>query len=230
MIDGVFVTGTDTGVGKTRISTALLEAAVALGYRSIGMKPVAAGCERTPNGWRNDDALGLMRAANVDMPYEAVNPYALPEAIAPHLAAEHMGIEIGIGKLAEQARTLRAHADLIVVEGAGGIVVPLCGRQTQADLMAALRLPIVLVVGIRLGCLNHALLSADYLRQRDLPVLGWIASRCDNETLCAEENIDTLERMLEIPLIGTAEFAPDGRDDRLGEDLRKRLKTWVGER
>ncbi|MBI1195381.1 MAG: dethiobiotin synthase [Gammaproteobacteria bacterium] len=226
MISGIFVTGTDTGVGKTRISTALIETAVAEGYRCVGMKPVACGCEKTPDGWRHADALDLMRAANVEMPYEVVNPYALIEPIAPHLAAEHMDVEIEIARLVEQVRTLQAHAAFIVAEGAGGIVVPLNDRDTQADLIAALGLPVLLVVGIRLGCLNHALLSADYLHRQGLPVLGWVASRCDGNTRYAEENIETLERMLEIPLLGIAEYAPDGRDDRLKRDLKNGLETW----
>jgi len=227
MIDGVFITGTDTGVGKTRISVMLLKTLAAMGHSCIGMKPVSCGCEYTPDGWRHADALDLINASTVEVLYDEVNPYALIEPIAPHLAAAHMNVEIDIERLKGQARALRAKADFIVVEGAGGIVVPLRGSDSQADLMAALELPILLVVGIRLGCLNHALLSADYLRRHGLPILGWVANRCDRDADFAEENIETLERMLDMPLLGVMEYAPDGSDDRPGRSLKRGLESLL---
>ncbi len=227
MIDGLFVTGTDTGVGKTRISVALLGILASMGYRCAGMKPVACGCEHTPDGWRHTDALKLMRASSIDIDYDETNPYPLIKAIAPHLAARQMGIEIDIEHLSQHARELRGRTDLIVVEGAGGLLVPLHGRQTQVDLMAALELPILLVVGIRLGCLNHALLSADYLRTRNLPVMGWVANCCDGDARYTEENIETLRRMLDIPLLAIEGYALDGGNGRLEQDLRMGLTTYL---
>jgi len=227
VIDGIFVTGTDTGVGKTRVSVALLRTLTEMGHCCIGMKPVACGCEHTPNGWRHGDALELMRASSIEVGYDEVNPYPLIEAIAPHLAARQMGVEIDIGRLSKQARELRARADIVVVEGAGGLLVPLRDKQTQVDLIATLGLPILLVVGIRLGCLNHALLSLESLLRRELPVMGWVANCCDGDMQYPDENIETLRDMLDIPLLAVAGYAPDGRDDRLAQGIRTGLTTYL---
>lgn len=189
-----FLTGTDTGVGKTLIAAAFLRAAAAQGLRALGMKPVAAG------GAEDVDA--LVAAGNVAAPREIVNPYLLREPLSPHLAAKHDGVAIDLEVIARCFNDLRGRADVLVVEGAGGFRVPLSDTQDGADLAARLGLPVILVVGLRLGCLNHALLTAEAIRARGLPLAGWVASQIDAHMACAEENVDTLRKRLAAPLLG----------------------------
>lgn len=189
-----FLAGTDTGVGKTLISAALLRAAAAQGLRALGMKPVAAG------GAEDVDA--LIAAGNVAAPRDCVNPYLLSEPLSPHLAARRDGVAIDLEVIARCFGELQGRADFIVVEGAGGFRVPLTETQDGADLAARLGLPVILVVGLRLGCLNHALLTEQAIRARGLPLAGWVANRVDPAMACAEENVETLRARLAAPLLG----------------------------
>ena len=194
MSRGYFLTGTDTEVGKTLIAAALLRAAAAQGLRALGMKPVAAG------GAEDVDA--LVAAGNVQAPREAVNPYLLREPLSPHLAARRDGVTIDLEVIARRFNELRGRADFLVVEGAGGFLVPLSDTHDGADLAARLGLPVVLVVGLRLGCLNHALLTAEAIRARGLHLAGWVANQVDPAMACLTENVDTLRARLAAPLLG----------------------------
>lgn len=198
---GWFITGTDTGVGKTRVACALLTALRRAGHSCAGMKPVASGCRATPDGLRSDDALELMQASNAAADYPDVNPYALASACAPHIAAREMGVEMRLEKILQSFRRLQQKSPWIVVEGVGGWSVPLGERLTMVEVARALDLPVILAVGLRLGCLNHALLSVEAIRRANLPLAGWVANRIDPAMTHAEENIATLERRLEAPLL-----------------------------
>ena len=196
-----FVTGTDTGVGKTFVSCALLHALARRHPRVVGMKPVAAGLVETPEGWDSEDAIALRAASTVRVPRELDNPVRLPDPLAPHLAAERAGTRIDIHHLVACQRELAQQADAVVVEGAGGFLVPLTPEHTGADLAQALGLPVLLVVGLRLGCLNHALLSAEAIRARGLTLAGWVANRIDPGMAVADENIAFLRQRLGAPLL-----------------------------
>ncbi|MEW6314257.1 MAG: dethiobiotin synthase [Pseudomonadota bacterium] len=198
MARGYFVAGTDTGVGKTLVSCALLRGFVARGLRAVGMKPVAAGC---------DDVDRLRAAGNVEAGCAWVNPYALSAPIAPHLAARQAGVQIDLCRIDDAFRQLGAIADVVVVEGVGGALVPLNDREDSSDLMRKLALPVVLVVGMRLGCLNHALLTAEALERRGLAMAGWVANRIDPDMPAWAENIAALEQRLVPPLLGVVPFA-----------------------
>jgi dethiobiotin synthetase len=196
---GVFVAGTDTGVGKTVAAVALLHGLRTLGLRAVGMKPVAAGIE--PSERVNADVAALARAGNVDAPLSDRNPYAFPPPIAPHLAARAAGVAIDLETIAAAYARLAIVADVIVVEGAGGVLVPLGDRADMLDIPRRLDIPVVLVVGIRLGCLNHALLSALALKTRGVRMAGWIASRIDPSMRCADDNVVSLASRLDAPLL-----------------------------
>jgi dethiobiotin synthetase len=196
---GLFVTGTDTEVGKTVIARVIVRSLVAGGVRVAVMKPVAAGSIETAAGPRNEDALGLIVDSNVVMPYATVNPYCLAPPVSPHLAARDAGLTIELGHLTQQFATLSAAADCVIVEGAGGWLAPLNDQQFIADLAATLDLPVLLVVGLRLGCLNHALLTAAAIRQRGLQFAGWIANRIDPAFARVPDNLATLEAHLGMP-------------------------------
>ena len=218
---GLFVTGTDTGVGKTLVCRAFLYGFAALGKSVIGMKPVAAGAVEGTAGLINDDVVLLRAASNVEAPLALVNPYCFEAAIAPHIAAQRAGVSIDIGRIARAFAELSAAADVVIVEGVGGFCVPLSHSEDSADLAQYLRLPVVLVVGVRLGCLNHALLTADAVRCRGLKLAGWIANRIDPEMAAAEENIAALKQRLAAPLLGDIEFTgtPDARRIAAGLNL-----------
>ncbi|ODT76005.1 MAG: dethiobiotin synthase [Nitrosomonadales bacterium SCN 54-20] len=198
MGSGYFVTGTDTGVGKTRVSCALLHAFAAAGKTVAGMKPVAAGCE---NGTWPDVEL-LAAASSVSAEREHINPYALVPPIAPHIAADRAGVEIDPEVIRQAYLELRKRADIVIVEGAGGFLVPLNDHEDMAAMVQALDLPVLLVVGMRLGCINHALLTAHAVRTAKLSLAGWVANRIDPEMAGFEENILALERRLDCPLLG----------------------------
>lgn len=176
MKQGFFVTGTDTEVGKTIISVGLIKVLQGRGYRVAAMKPVASGCQQTQQGLRNKDALALQAAADIKPAYEIVNPYAFAPAIAPHIAARQVDVSIDLERLLRFFQQIQTAADAVVVEGAGGWQVPLNDHQTIADLALKINLPVVLVVAIKLGCINHALLSADSIRATGLPLAGWVAN------------------------------------------------------
>ncbi|MBA4142060.1 MAG: dethiobiotin synthase [Nitrosospira sp.] len=212
---GYFVTGTGTDVGKTRVSCALLHAFGALGKTVAGMKPVAAGRE---NGkWRDVELLAA--ASSITAPYEQMNPYALLPPIAPHIAAEQSGVDIDIAVIRQAYLELRKIAEVVIVEGIGGFLVPLNDHQDSGDMARALGLPVILVVGMQLGCLNHALLTARAVRATGLPLAGWVANRIDPQMIAFEENVLALQYRLECPLLGVLPFerVPD----------IKRLSTFI---
>ena len=210
---GVFVTGTDTGIGKTHVSVRLLRAHRALGRRAIGMKPIASGCRETSEGLRNEDADALIAASVPKPAYAQCNPYALPLAIAPHIAAHEAGIEIAMEPIAYAYRQLAAMADRIVVEGVGGWAVPLSSTLMQADLVRALELPVVLVVGLRLGCINHALMSVRAISGDGCSLVGWIANRIDPAMASVDANIDALCEQIAAPLLGVIAHEPEPGGD-----------------
>ena len=203
---GIFVTGTDTGVGKTRVATALLRAFARRGLRAVGMKPVAAGCERIDGALVSEDVAALAAASNVNLPVDLINPYRFQPAIAPHLAAELAGERISLAQIRHAYVALAAGADRVVVEGAGGFLVPLNEREDFGDLARILELPVLLVVGMRLGCLNHALLTAEAVQRRGLQFTGWVANRLDAQMSAFEQNVQTLRERLGAPLLGTFSF------------------------
>lgn len=198
---GFFVTGTDTGVGKTQFTCALLHALALRGERAVGMKPVASGCEDSPAGLRSADAEAIRAAASVSAAYAEVNPYAFAPPIAPHWAARAVGVALEIADLAEKARRLALRADWLVVEGAGGVLVPLNERALFADLAADLGLPVILVVGLRVGAINHALLSAEAIRHRKLSLAGWLGNQPTPEAE-APGTLETLRDLLPAPYLG----------------------------
>ena len=214
MKQGIYVTGTDTGVGKTVASCALLHALRAGGMRAIGMKPVASGCELVDGELRNADALALQSASDPRPHYADLNPYALPLPLAPELAARDAGIAIALEPLRAAHARLRAQADVVVVEGVGGWAAPLSSTLDQADLVLALDLPVVLVVGLRLGCLNHAYLSARAIAADGCRLLGWIAMDIDPDMARADDNFALLGHRLSIPCWGRLPYrvVPDSAE------------------
>lgn len=201
-VPAVFVAGTDTGIGKTHASCALLHALRHAGESACGMKPVASGCTETADGLRNDDALALLQASSVDLPYELINPVALREPLSPHIAAAHEGLTISLAPMREAFAALCASHDKVVVEGVGGWLVPLAPSLSAADIPRAWQLPVVLVVGLRLGCLSHALLTARAIQSDGCRLLGWIGNRVEPAMDAVEENIDTLRTLLPAPCLG----------------------------
>ncbi len=211
MADAFFVTGTDTGVGKTLVTAALLHAAAARGLRSLGLKPLASGSERAEDGrLLNEDALALQQAASIKLPYAAVNALSLEPAIAPHLAARECGLRLSARELADHCRRQMVHGhDLLLVEGAGGWRVPLNESETLADLARLLGLPVVLVVGMRLGCVNHAMLSAEAIAADGLQLAGWVGSQTDPQMSRVEQNLRTLEDRIAAPCLGFLPYRAD---------------------
>ena len=197
-----FVTGTDTGVGKTLVSSAMLSLLAASGLRAVGMKPVAAGLDLVDASWRNEDVEQLQAAGNVDAPLSLRCPYLLRAPLSPHLAARDEGVRIALQPLLSAYAQLARQADAVVVEGVGGFRVPLAEDFDSADLAVALGLPVVLVVGLRLGCLNHALLTAEAIRARGLVLAGWVGSAIDPRMLAFDDNLQTLRARLDAPLFG----------------------------
>lgn len=219
MARGVFVTGTDTGVGKTLVSCALLHAYAAAGRVAVGMKPVAAGCEATPEGLRCEDVTMLRQASNVQAPLELVNPYAFVPPISPHIAAEELGQLIDLARVRRAYDALTGLAEQVVVEGVGGFRVPLGKHADTADLARLLSLPVVLVVGMRLGCLNHALLAAESISSRGLRLAGLVANRLDPDMMRFEANLESLQQRLGAPLLGVVPYMPQPDPVRVARDL-----------
>lgn len=199
-----FITGTDTEIGKTRVACAMVRHLVEQGRQVAVMKPVASGCEQTPGGLRNADALALTQVANVALPYEVVNPVALAPAIAPHIAAEAAAVDIDPARLAIGAEQIRA--DHLVVEGVGGWCVPLGGGFMLSDLARCLADEVLLVVGLKLGCLNHALLTARQIMQDGLLLSGWVANILDPEMPALAQNLATLDALMPVPRVGFLDF------------------------
>lgn len=209
-----FVAGTDTGVGKTLISAGLLIAAKNRGLTTIALKPVAAGCEKTAEGLRNDDALLLQSVITEDLSYEQINPVALELAIAPHIAAQQARRTLSVDRLAGFCRGVLNTADFTIVEGAGGWRVPLNSAETMADLARVLQLPVILVVGIRLGCINHALLTIEAIARDGLPLVGWVANCIDPSMQVRDENISTLKQLIPAPCLGCIPYLTEVAPER----------------
>jgi len=209
---GVFITGTDTGVGKTVIACGLVRALREEGVRVSVMKPVASGSFATPGGLRNPDALALIEAAahSRPEPYEDVNPYCFEAPISPHIAAKEAVVDVDIGKIRQILDRLVGGADWVVVEGAGGWLAPISERQMMADLARALALPVLIVVGLKLGCLNHAQLTRLAVKSHGVPLAGWVANAVDPHMSHAEANLDSLERLLGEPPLAVVPHQPAG--------------------
>lgn len=220
---GLFVTGTDTGVGKTRVAAAMVHALVRAGLKTVGMKPVASGATRTAAGLRNDDALQLQAAANLSRSYQLVNPYAFAPPVAPHIAAQEAGIRMELAHILESYRRLCEGADAVVVEGVGGWQVPLGNDWGLPQLARTLALPVVLVVGLRLGCLNHAQLSARAIRSDGLALAAWAANGIDPGFERRGENLATLERTLNAPLLADIPWQPQLPVETLAAHLDQAL-------
>jgi dethiobiotin synthetase len=202
-----FITGTDTDVGKTLIAVGLLEAANKMGLSTLGLKPVADGCEQTDAGLRNADALLLQQTMSVKLSYEQINPVALEPAIAPHIAAEQVGRRLLVSQLSGYCRgALMQPADFAVIEGAGGWRLPLNSVETLAGLAKELKLPVILVVGIKLGCINHALLTAEAIASDGLPLAGWVANQLQADMPCYQQNLTTLKSLIPAPCLGEIPF------------------------
>jgi dethiobiotin synthetase len=197
-----YITGTDTGIGKSVASAALLHALRGRGLRAVGMKPVASGCEMTADGWRNEDALLLQQASDPVPAYRDVNPYALPNPLAPELAAADAGVSIELQPIVEAHARLAAVADAVVVEGVGGWAAPLTASLDQLDVARALGLPVVMVVGLRLGCINHARLTARAIVEDGAQLVGWIANDIDPAMARSDDNFAILQRVLRVPCWG----------------------------
>lgn len=204
-IASLYITGTDTGSGKTAVTTALLRGFGAAGWRAAGFKPVASGCEERLGRWENDDARSLLAAGMPGLDYAEVNPIALPAATAPEFAARHAGVRIELAALVAAHARLAARAELVLAEGVGGWLAPLSSELMQADLARSLQLPVVLVVGLRLGCLSHALLSARAVQADGLPLLGWIGSAIDPQLGFASDYRAALCQRLSVPCLGILE-------------------------
>ena len=209
MSKSYFITGTGTDVGKTLVASGLLAAASQQGLSTLGMKPVAAGCEATSEGLRNNDALQLLAQSSLNVSYEQINPVALEPAVAPHIAAAKAARRLSADRLAGFYRGLMMQRpDFSVVEGAGGWRVPLNQRETFADLAKMIQLPVVLVVNMELGCINHALLTAEAIQRDGLTLAGWVANQVVSEMDYYQENLDTLQHWIPCPMIAEIPFLP----------------------
>lgn len=197
-----FVTGTDTGVGKTLVASALIHRFVQRGYQTVGMKPVAAGCEPQAGELVSEDVSQLIAASNVTAHLRQINPYAFTPAIAPHIAAKLARVEISLDVIVDAFQQLSAQAEIVIVEGVGGFCVPLGNDIDTADLAQQLGLSVIMVVGMRLGCLNHALLTAEAIRARGLQLAGWVANQVDRDMQVYEENLHYLQQRLGMPCLG----------------------------
>jgi dethiobiotin synthetase len=207
---GVFITGTDTGIGKTVVATGLVRGLIVKGLRVAVMKPVASGSERTSSGLRNDDALALMAASNVAAPYERVNPYCFEAPISPHIAADDAGIRVDLAQVRRHFELLDASADWVVAEGAGGWLAPIGATTSIRDLALTLHMPIVMVVGLRLGCINHGLLTKLAIEMQGGRFAGWVANTIDPAMARRVENLETLIRLIgEPPLAIVPPLATD---------------------
>ena len=204
-----FITGTDTNVGKTLIAAGLLIAAKNKGLTTAALKPVAAGCKKTEEGLRNADALLLQSVITQSLLYDQINPYALEAAIAPHIAAQQEKRSLSVDRLSGFCRGVLSSADFTLLEGAGGWRVPINARETLADLAKNLQLPVIMVVGIRLGCINHALLTFEAIVRDGVPVAGWVANCVAADMPAMQENIDSLRARLPVPCLGVVPFLAD---------------------
>lgn len=208
---GLFIAGTDTGVGKTRVTAGLVTAFRSLGLDALAMKPVASGLFKDNGRYISEDVDAICRASGQDPALPEVNPYAFEDPISPHIAAKKIGVVIDIDKICSHFSSIASKSNLVVVEGAGGWLAPISEQQTMADVARALSLPVVLVVGLRLGCLNHALLTARAIAADGLPLAGWIGNRIDENFAEPESNLDTLAARLGCPPLAVLPFSHSQR-------------------
>ena len=221
MSQAYFIAGTDTDVGKTTIAAGLLHAARLQGLSTLGAKPVASGCTMTLKGLRNSDAQALIDESSIKLAYEEVNPFAFEPAIAPHVAAREAGVALEVSVLARAMRhVLDQGAEFTLVEGAGGWRVPLSNHANLSDLAIALELPVILVVGVRLGCINHALLSAEAIARDGLQLAGWVANIIEPRTSRLEENLASLAERLPAPCLGRVPKLKQATADAVAEHLQ----------
>lgn len=221
MSQAYFIAGTDTDVGKTTIAAGLLHAARLQGLSTLGAKPVASGCTMTAKGLRNSDAQALIDESSIKLDYQQVNPFAFEPAIAPHVAAREAGVALEVAALARAMRhVLDQRADFTLVEGAGGWRVPLSDQANLSDLAIALKLPVILVVGVRLGCINHALLSAEAIARDGLQLAGWVANVIEPRTARLEENLASLAERLPAPCLGRVPKLKQASADAVAEHLQ----------
>ncbi|GAA0226214.1 dethiobiotin synthase [Methylophaga marina] len=203
-----FITGTDTEVGKTFISVGLVSLLQQQGYKTVGMKPIASGCEWLDGQWKNEDALALIKQSQTDLDYSLINPYAFEPAIAPHIAAEREGVTLSLANIKSNYDLIAEQADAVIVEGAGGWYVPLNAESTMADLAVKLQLPVILVVAIKLGCINHALLTVAAIEQHGLKLAGWVANHVAEQSE-STEMIETLTSRIDAPCLGVVPHLND---------------------
>ena len=223
-MSGLFITGTDTEIGKTFVSSLLIKLLVEENLQVAGMKPVASGANCIDGELKNDDALSLIEASNIDVEYKNVNPYVFEPAVSPHIAAEQAGLEISLSEIKKCFEQLKNKSDVVVVEGVGGWYAPITCHTTVADLAETLNLPIILVVGLRLGCLNHALLTAQAIRQSGLPIAGWIANHVEKDFSSAEKNISTLKHYLnDFPFLGSVPYQTNLNNISHHDSLNKQI-------
>lgn len=207
MIQEWFITGTDTGVGKTQVTIALMRYLQQQGWCVVGMKPIATGCKQTREGLRNSDAQKLLHHSSLTLPYSHINPYAFKPPTSPHLAAQHANQPIEMEKIMRTYHQLARQVDIILVEGIGGWRVPINAHHTLKELVLSLNLPVILVVGLRLGCINHALLTAETIIRDGCQLYGWIANHLSAEI--SSEVVESLQNLLPAPLLGTVPFQQD---------------------
>ena len=206
MARGFFITGTDTDVGKTTAALGLMVALKNAGLTVAAMKPVSAGCVQTKHGLRNDDALRLMQHASIELPYELVNPFAFEKPIAPHIAAAEQNVEMDIDTITQAYLEIAEQVDVVCVEGAGGWLVPFNATQTMADIASELALDVIQVVGIKLGCISHALLTQQSILQQNQNFVGWVSNHIQPDTLHVEKIEDSLRSRLQAPLLGSMHY------------------------
>lgn len=216
-----FIAGTDTDVGKTLVSQGLLEAAKQQGLSCFGLKPVAAGCEQGEQGLENEDALRIMASSSIQLSYQQVNPIALQAAVAPHVAAAMQERKLDAQRIVGFCRgALMTRADFVIIEGAGGWRVPLNNRETLAQIPKELNLPVILVVGIKLGCINHALLTIEAIKRDGITLAGWVANKIDPHMLVSDESIEYLMSAINAPLIGTVPYLEDNHPEKISNYLQ----------
>lgn len=219
MARGIFITGTDTDIGKTTVAIGLMDALKKSGLRVAAFKPVSAGCIQTDNGLRNDDAIQLMQLASVELPYDVVNPYAFEPAIAPHIAAAEQNVEMNLETIVQAYQKIAANVDVVIVEGAGGWLVPFNKTQTMADVAQRLQLDIIQVVGIKLGCISHALLTNLAVQACNCKLVGWVANQIEPQTDNTAEIINSIKIRSYAPLLGSVPFCPSASVDDMAATL-----------
>ncbi len=219
MINGYFITGTDTGCGKTEITLGLMQLLQNQGKVVLGMKPVASGAAPTAEGLRNEDAIRILAQGSFQTPYSTLNPYTYEPPIAPHLAAAQAGDEIDLNLISSHYMSLSTQADYVIVEGVGGWQVPFNREHSAADLVQMLNLPVILVVGLKLGCINHALLSVESILACGTQLAGWVANAVEPDMLCSSENIATLQTAISAPCLGVVPYMAEPSVGVIAESL-----------